>query len=96
MKKRRFKIPEKKKLVHIEWGDAWTSGPWQDDNFASREQRAHVVNSIGWVVQANDHGVTIASRIAEDGALGNVMFIPTGMIMSCTTLSQGSLVNKGK
>ena len=96
MKKKKFKLPEKKKLVHIEWGDAWSAGHWQSVGFEKEEQKPMIVNTIGWVIQANEHGITVAGRIAEDGAPGNVSFVPIGMVMSCTTLSQGSLVNKGK
>lgn len=94
--KKKVKIPAKKTLVHIEWGDAWTSGPWQPENFPNIQQKPEIVNSIGWVVQVNNQGITIASRVSEDGTYGNVMFIPNGMIMSCTTLTRGYLVNKGK
>jgi len=96
MKKKKFRVPEKKKLVHIEWGDAWSSGGWQGDRFGETPLKPHICNSIGWVVQANAAGITIAARVGEDGEYGNVSFIPSGMIMSCTTLKQGVLVNKGK
>lgn len=96
MKKKRFKMPEKKTLAHIEWGDAWSASGWQTIGFEKDPQKPMIVNTIGWVLQANDDGITLAGRIAEDGSAGNVSFIPTGMIMSVTTLTQGSLVNKGK
>lgn len=96
MKKKRFKAPEKKKLVHIEWGDAWSAGVWQEPEFGQKPLKPSIINSIGWVVQANEDGVTLAARVSEEGHYGNVCFIPNGMIMSCTTLREGSLVNKGK
>jgi hypothetical protein len=96
VRKKTRKNPEKKSLVHIEWGDAWSSGVWQNEGFGEIQHKPHIVNSIGWVVQANEKGVTIAARVAEDGVYGNVMFIPNGMIISCTTLREGTLVNKGK
>jgi hypothetical protein len=72
----------KRKLVIVEWGDAWSAAAWahQDDI----DNTDCPVTSVGWLIKKDKNGVYLAGTIEgkdlEGPNLGNRKFVPAGMI----------------
>lgn len=85
------KTHPRKKLVLVEWGDAWSEHGWSDKDKAS-DCAPLLVSSVGWLLQATDDGVTLASRMTEDNSCGQIHFVPAGMIKRVLYIKAGDLV----
>lgn len=86
---KRIQFPD---LVIVEWGDAWTSGKWSDDD--SSNEPVQVV-TIGWVEKQDKKGITVVGRICnDDGELGTGVrsFIPAGMITKITKVKHSAIL----
>lgn len=49
-----------KSLLLVEWSDAWSNGVWSNVDYAKEQQEGLIVTSIGYLLQANRNGVTLA------------------------------------
>lgn len=101
MKKKisKTKVPTPSKgrrhLILVEWGDAWSSSRWEEVGFeVGNVMIPEMVSTVGWLVQANDDGITVAGRIQESGACGVVSFIPNGMIKRVIHLTHDDIQSK--
>lgn len=69
----------KRKLVLVEWSDAWSSNRWVDAG--SDKCEPSVIKSIGFLLKRNTHGVLLAASLDETfGNEGSRQFIPNGCI----------------
>lgn len=77
------------RLVVVEWDDAWSGGNWTSPGEAIESHKPERCWTVGKVVIENDEGIMLAQTFGV-GDLGNLWFIPNGMIRSVTSLKKGS------
>lgn len=81
-----LKTRNERRLVIVEWSDAWSNGTWTQ---LEAEEKPITVHSVGWLIQSNRNGITLCSRLTEDGSIGVKHFIPKGMVVKVTELIDG-------
>lgn len=74
------------KLVLIRWYDSFhpNNCGWMDEEDVKEflEDTDYVCENIGWIIDENEHLVTIASmRSGEHNTLSHIQRIPTGCIL---------------
>lgn len=84
MKKKSKSVKYKKPgtLVRVNWGDAWGASGWA----AGTDHRPLSVVSVGFVIEHDDIGISLAEGRDEHGTWLGVGFIPDGMIFKVTKL----------
>ena len=74
----------KRKLVIVEWGDAWSGAAWENEK--DIDSTPVPVTSVGWLIKRDNKGVYLAATIEGDKLegpnIGNRKFVPKGMIKS--------------
>lgn len=71
-----------RKLVMVEWGDAWSHSNWTNARQPDDCKPVRIW-SVGWLIEQNESGVMICARHDLDESeaqCGNRSFIPRGMI----------------
>ena len=76
----------KSDLVLVTWYDAHSETGWFEPQEALDKHNPMTCWNVGWVVKKDKDGITLSPSVASDGGLGDVMFIPRGMIRQVTVI----------
>lgn len=68
------------KRVEVEWRDACSHSGWYDAPQADEQLIPYMVRSSGYVVRSDNEGITLAQSITSTGKLGDMLFVPRGMV----------------
>lgn len=68
-------------LVLVEWDDAWgaAAGSWLDGD-AIPEAKPVLNRTVGWLRHRNNDGLLLVGTYGNSGLVGDVTFIPHGMV----------------
>jgi hypothetical protein len=69
-------------LVRVNWGDAWGASGWA----SGTDHKPLPVVSVGFVIQHDEVGISLAEGRDAQGTWLGVGFIPNGMIAKVTKL----------
>lgn len=80
-------------LVLVMWADAWSKDAWCDRETAETSTvGGEPCINVGWVVRHDKEGIMLAGSMSvNDRTIGNLMFIPKGMIKSVKRLKNGDV-----
>jgi hypothetical protein len=95
--KKRAKIQKRAKnenmqipIVEVTWNDAGSSHGWTSDHgYEAFCEDEITVKTLGFLMQMDKNKVVVSQNISEDssnGGLGNIMRIPTKMVVNIRNL----------
>lgn len=76
---------EKKTLYIVTWNDAWGGSAWREKS--AIEHSPLKVVSVGFLNKQDKTGISLFSRTDENEIVGNISFIPKGMIVKVQTVN---------
>lgn len=76
-----------KRLVSVEWWDAWMQGGWVDNEEAERMEEEPTCTSVGFVVGEDDKWLKLAQTDGSNQK-GNLIKIPKKWIKSTKPLER--------